>query len=83
MATSAKKTTKKQPAAKEVRYGFPAEATAELTARLVAAGEGARLGVRIVLGKAYLRVAVAGAVALDDPPEINNSFRCPPNTGCP
>lgn len=73
--------TKKENA----RFLFPAESTAELTARLVAAGPGAKLRVLITEDdNAYLKVVASGEVqAAADVPDINNAHRCPPFTDCP
>lgn len=64
---------------------FGEKSVAALTERLVAAGPGARLEVRTKDGSElpslYLRVVAKDAVKAtdgDDPPDVNDSFACPP-----
>lgn len=77
-----KKVTKKDG---DVRYIFPENSTAELTERLVSAGEGARLRVKIVNDQAYVKVIPREGIAtsFDTLDDINNSHRCPPFVDCP
>jgi hypothetical protein len=69
-------------------WGFPADSTAELARRLARAGRGATLTVlpytRGELMFLHLRVDAAegeAQVAANEP-DINDSFPCPPFTGC-
>lgn len=64
---------------------FGVSETAELRARFESVGEGGRLKVRITkMGQVLLSVVPNEPYAEgDEPPEINNSHRCPPATDCP
>lgn len=74
-------------------WGFPADSVAELTQRLLAAGEGATLAVFPYqdgeLMRLRLRVTPGPVMGVDaitkaaESPDINESFPCPPFTGCP
>ena len=69
-------------------WGFPAKSVAELRDRLNRAGDGATLAVlpyeRGGLLYLHLRVMPTGdALMAGEGADINESFPCPPFTGCP
>lgn len=71
-------------------WSFPADSVAELSRRLVAAGDGATLTVVPYEAGGLLRLrlrvvspdAAADRVALSSEEDINESRPCPPFTGC-
>ena len=62
-------------------WWFPESSSAELSRRIVAAGPGHRLEVRLAAdGKMTFRVVSAGTINIRaaQTPDINESFPCPP-----